>query len=191
MQYLFDIKPFTKTNNQDYLLIIPPGHDIASKIMYFKLKVWEMIGDYPSLYSTAHISINHDNDIRASVFEEKLSYYKRKIAHINAFEVKVYGFGHFRHGNTYTIYAKAEISGAVKETLFKLNRTFSKGVDKTPHIAIAKTISKDKFDIVWPYFKDLEFEYSFYADKINVLETPTRKFHNFRMQLKTELTLQP
>ncbi|MVN20713.1 2'-5' RNA ligase family protein [Mucilaginibacter arboris] len=188
-QYLFDIEPYTKINKRDYLLIIPPDRDVVSKIMYFKLKAWEMIGAYPSLHSTAHITINHDYNIYASVFEEKLTYYRRKVSFINTFEVKISGFDKFQHGDTYTIYAKVEVSAAIKETLSKFNKTFSKGVVKTPHITIAKTITKEKFEILWKYFEHLNFEYSFYPDKIRVLETPTRRFFNQPMKMKTELKL--
>ena len=189
MQYLFDIEPFTKVDKCDYLLIIPPEQNLATKIMYFKLKAWELIGAYTSLHSAAHITINHDFDIKASIFEEKLIYYKQKVGYIKAFEVKVCGFGQFRHRNTYTIYAKVEISNSVKDTLLKFKHTFSKNVVTTPHITIARNITKEKFDILWPHFENTKFECSFYADKISVLETPTRKFHNLPMRLKTEIKL--
>ena len=189
MQYLFNIEPFKKIDKRDYLLIIPPNDDIISKITYFKLKAWEMIGDYPSLHSTANITINHDFNIHASVFEEKLTYYRRKVSFINAFEVKVSGFDKFKHGDTYTIYAKVEVGLVLKETLAKFNQTFSKGVVKIPHITIAKALSEEKFEILWKYFEHLNFEYSFYADKIKVLETPTRRFFNQPMKMKTELKL--
>ncbi|WP_299290298.1 hypothetical protein [uncultured Mucilaginibacter sp.] len=58
-----------------------------------------------------------------------------------------------------------------------------------PHITIAKNISKEKADWLWQYFAGLKFEYSFYADKISVLETPTRKFFNLPMRVKAEIGL--
>jgi 2'-5' RNA ligase len=190
MQHLFNIEPFTKINKRDYLIVIPPVDDISMKIMYYKLKAWELIGDYPSLHSKAHITVNHDPNIQSLVFEEKLTYYRRKLPNINSFEMKVCGFDKFRHNaNSYTIYAKIEISKIVEEALSALNRTFSKGVVKTPHITIARTVSKKKADILWRYFAELKFERSFYADKINVLETPTRKHYNLPMRLKTQIKL--
>lgn len=190
MENLFNVEPFTKVNRRDYLIIIPSEHQVVKKIMYYKLKAWELIGEYPSLHGTAHITVNHDPNIPALVFEEKLTYYKRILPTIHAFEVKVCGFGNFKHhANSYTIFARIELSAAIKETLSNFNRTFSGGVVKTPHITIAKTITKEKFAVLWSYFKDLKFEYSFYADKIKVLETPTRKFHNLPMRFKAEIGL--
>lgn len=190
MQYLFNIEPFTKINKRDYLIVISPVDAVSTKIMYYKLKAWELIGDYPSLHSKAHITVNHDPNIQSLVFEEKLAYYQRKLTNINSFEMKVCGFGRFKHNaNSYTIYAKIEINRVVEETLSTLNRTFSKGMVKTPHIIIAKTISKEKADILWQYFADLKFERSFYADKIDVLETPTRKHYNLPMRLKAQIKL--
>jgi len=190
MQHLFNIEPFTKINNRDYFIVIPPVHDIGLKIMYYKLKAWELIGEYPSLHSKAYITVNHDLNIQALVFEENLTYYRQKLPCINAFEIKVCGFGKFKHHeNSYTIFAKIEINPVLQEMLLAFNRMLSKGVIKTPHITIAKTISKEKADILWQYFEGLKFEYSFYADKINVLETPTRKFFNLPMRLKAEIEL--
>lgn len=157
--------------------------------MYFKLKAWEMIGAYPSLHSDAKITINYDDDINAAVFEQKLIYYKRKVAYINAFEVKICGFDYFIHGNSYTIFAKAAMSNFVENMLMKFNKTFSKNRIKTPHITIVRNISKEKFEILWPYFNNLAFECSFYADKICVLETPSRKFYNQPMRVKTQINL--
>ena len=190
MQQLFNTEPFTKINKRDYLLIIPPVEDIALRITYLKLKAWELIGDYPSLHSIAHITVNYDPNIQDLIFEEKLTYYKRKLPCIDAFEVTVCGFGNFKHHeNSYTIFAKVELSPVMEKAFSNLNRTFSKGVVKTPHITIAKTISKEKFDILWKHFENLQFECSFYADKIKVLETPTRKFHSLPMRFKTEIGL--
>ena len=191
MQHLFNIEPFTKINQRDYLMVIPPEHNMGLKMMYYKLKAWELIGNYPSLHSKAYVTVNHDTNIQALVFEEKLVYYKRKLHCINAFEIKVCGFGKFKHQeNSYTIFAKVEIDPVIQETLSVLNRTFSKSTAKMPpHMAIAKNISKEKADKLWQYFAGQEFEYSFYAHKINVLETPTRKFFNLPMRVKAEIGL--
>lgn len=190
MQHLFNIEPFTKTNKRDYLIVISPAEEISLKIMYFKLKAWELIGDYSSLHNKADITVNDDPNIQAFIFEEKLAYYKQRLAAVDAFEVKVSGFGNFKHHkNSYTIFANIKLNTNIRSTLSTLNRTFSKGVVKTPHITIAKSITEEKFNILWPYFKNLKFEHSFYADKINVLEMPTRRLHNRPMRLKAQIGL--
>lgn len=45
------------------------------------------------------------------------------------------------------------------------------------------------YGILCSYFEKLNFECSFYADKINVLETPTRKFNNLPMRQKANIGL--
>ncbi len=190
MKQLFNTEPFTKISKRDYLLIIPLAEDIVSKFIYFKLKAWELIGDFPSLHSKAHITINHDHNIQSFIFEEKLAYYQRKLPLINAFEIRVCGFDFFKHSqNSYTVYAKVNVDTTMKTTLHRFTRTFSKGTIQTPHITIAKEISKEKYEILWQYFKNLKYDSFFYADKITILETPTRKFYNLPMRLKTEIGL--
>lgn len=190
MIQLFNTQPFVKITKKDYLLIIPLDEKIVSKFIFLKLKAWELIGDYSSLHSKAHITVNHDANIHSYIFEEKLTYYHRKLSIVNGFKVNVLGFGFFRHNaNSYSIYAKVNLDNTMKNRLQNFNRTFSKGVIKTPHITIAKTISKSKYEKLWSYFEHLKFECCFYADKITVLETPTRKFNNLPMRQKADIEL--
>lgn len=190
MKQLFNTLPFTKITKKDYLLIVPLAERIVSKFIFLKLKAWELIGEYPSLHSKAHITVNHDPNIEAFIFEEKLAYYQCKLSFVNAFEIAISGFDYFKHhANSYTIYAKVKIDATMKSRLSNFHRMFPKGTVRTPHVTIAKTISKKKYDILWAYFEKLNFECSFYADKITVLETPTRKFNNLPMRQKADIGL--
>lgn len=190
MIQLFNTQPFTKITKKDYSLIIPLDENIVSKFIFLKLKAWEMIGDYPSLHSKAHITVNNDPNLHSYIFEEKLTYYQRKLSFVSAFKVIVSGFGFFKHNaNSYTIYAEVKLDNTMKNRLQNFDRTFSKGVVKTPHITIAKTVSKSKYEKLWSYFEHLQFECSFYADKITVLETPTRKFNSLPMRQKADIGL--
>ncbi|RYY06398.1 MAG: hypothetical protein EOP43_06485 [Sphingobacteriaceae bacterium] len=190
MIQLFNTQPFIKITKKDYLLVIPLDEKIVSKFIFLKLKAWELIGDYPSLHSKAHITVNHDPNIEGYIFEKKLIYYQRKLSFVNDFKVNVSGFGFFRHNaNSYTIYAKVKPDNVLKNRLHNFDRTFSKGVVKTPHITIAKTVSKPKYEKLWSYFEHFKLECSFYADKITVLETPTRKFNSLPMRQKVDIRL--
>lgn len=190
MIQLFNIQPFTKITKRDYLLVIPLDERIIAKFIFFKLKAWELIGEYPSLHSKAHITVNHDSNIHSYIFEEKLTYYQRKLAFVNGFKINVSGFNFFKHNaNSYTVYAEVKLDNTMKSRLQNFDRTFSKGAVKTPHITIARCVSKSRYEKLWSYFEHLKFECSFYADKISVLETPTRKFSNLPMRQKADIRL--
>jgi hypothetical protein len=44
-------------SSDEYLLVINPDANIATDIRFFKNKVWELTGDFPSHYSQPHITI--------------------------------------------------------------------------------------------------------------------------------------
>ena len=148
-----------------------------------------MIGQYPSLHASSDITIDNDYNVNSAVFEEKLSYYRKKTAFISAFKGMINGFNYIQQGQTYTIFAQVEINQKIKHTFFAFRKRSLKKDIEQPHITIVKSVPKAKFDILWPYFKSMEFKCSFYADKIRVLETLSRAAYALPMRVKTELCL--
>jgi 2'-5' RNA ligase len=184
---LFDTKQFIKLDGKDYLLVITPSEEVILKVIYYKSEVKKRIGFFPSFNSTAHITVNHYFNRNALSFEENINYYDKKLQCEKPIEVKVCGFGYFKHGDTYTIYAKIELNPEVNATFSRFRKILGPHVPNTPHITIARGLSLKNRDLLWEYFEHEKFECSFYATKIVVLETPTRRFFNEPMRLKTEL----
>ncbi|MGI4728606.1 MAG: 2'-5' RNA ligase family protein [Janthinobacterium lividum] len=186
---IFNPVPFTKINSQNYLLVITPSEEITASICAFKDKAKELIGYFHSFNSKAQITVNHYYDKKALFMEEKLTYYDQKLQQEKPVQLKVCGFDYFEHQNTYTIYAKVDLNIEAEATFARFKKVLGSGVPNAPHITIARSLSEESFEKLWTYFEHLPFECFFYADKIVVLKTPTRRFHNALMEIETELRL--
>lgn len=176
----------TKINSQDYLLVIEPSEEVISAVKQFKAKALDLIGPFHSFKSKAHITVNHYYDYKALFFDERITVYRNMVGRINSFNIKVCGFGYFEHQDTYTIYANVELNPDIKTAFLKLRKIFGSDVRNTPHITIARNLSAAQYKILWDYFKNLQFECSFYTEEIVVLTAPTIIAHNFSMEIKTE-----
>ena len=186
---IFEQNGVDKPVIQDYLLVITPSQEVVNKVRTFKDIAKNVVGYYHSFNSKAHITVNHYYDRNALFFNERAPIYRSMAGRINAFEIEICGCDYFQHQDTYTIYAKVELSQNITTTFFMFKKVFGSDVPQTPHITIARSLSKTQFNLLWDYFKNQKFEYSFYADKIVVLKTPTRRLFNLPMEVETEFKL--
>ncbi|MEX8546532.1 MAG: 2'-5' RNA ligase family protein [Mucilaginibacter sp.] len=185
----FKQNPFAKLVSQDYLLVITPSEEVVSEVRRLKDFAKKLIGYYPSFNSKAHITVNHYYDGKALFFDDRMPVYRSMTNRIDAFEIKICGFDFFEHQGNYTIYAKVELSQDIKATFSRFKKVFGADVPQTPHITIARSLSYNRYKLLWYYFKKQNFECSFYADEIVVLKTPTRSLHTQPMEVETEFKL--
>jgi len=162
---------------KDYLTIISPPDHVDNKIRLFKRTCGNKIGKFPSMYAKAHISIDFIRDsidqqskkpLILKPFYELLDF---KIRTIPAHELRINGFNFFCHGpNFRTIYAALELDeetenwfNTVKQAL-RINRKLK------PHITVTRKIPTEFFNILWPYFQNTEYNDSFEANSLIILE---------------------
>ena len=162
--------------SKDYLIVVSPPDRIKEQIAKFKKSCAKYIGKFKGLYSEAHISLNLLGEEIVSAnqdyfkFERYLDSIKNDLAKINSIELNITGFNFFNHGSkSKTIYASLDLPD---ETMNWFNILKVKAKNKksiTPHITIAKNISIEAFNILWPFFEKIEYKESFIADKLTVL----------------------
>jgi len=161
---------------KDFLLIIAPPDRVLNQIKLLKKACAKHIGMFESMHSKGHISIGlYGDEIqtpRQKVFiiERFLNFVERDISQVEPIELKIKGFGYFKHGkDSRTIYAAIELN---EETMawFDHLKTILKIKGKiTPHITIAKSITADLFAKLWPYFEKIDLNYSFIPEYITIL----------------------
>jgi 2'-5' RNA ligase len=173
----------------EYLLVIKPDNAIVSHVSDYKDIATKLIGPYPSFNSKAHITINHYFKGNAFYFNERAPIYRSMTGRIDSFEIKINGFDHFDNQGTYTIYAKVDLNEIITARFQSFKKVFGSDVPQTPHITIARGLSRYQFKTLQRYFKNQKFESSFYADEIVVLKTPLQKFHTRSMEVETEFKL--
>jgi 2''-5'' RNA ligase len=157
----------------DYLVVINPGAQIAGEVRKFKEQIAETLGIFTSRYSKAHISLFR------SVFPEKFQddfiYLLEEIAaRQSGFTVYTAKFDHFDHGAVKrTIYLNIANPRPVAELHKKILEVFDLKLNSfKPHITLARAISTDEFEKVYPQFDNQLFVRSFDCRSFSLLRKP-------------------
>jgi 2'-5' RNA ligase len=159
----------------DYLVVINPGTQISAEVRRFKEQIAETLGIFTSRYSRAHISLFR------SVFPEKFQddciYWLNEMAAKQAgFTIYTSKFDHFNHGDVKrTIYLNVANPKPVIELQKTMLQLFGlKPKDFKPHITLARAISRDEFEKVYPQFDNQLFVRSFTCNSFSLLRRPAQ-----------------
>jgi 2'-5' RNA ligase len=153
--------------------------------------------------SRAHISFRKFIDEEepggqiSDIMCECLELIKKGIGRLPSFNLFIDGFGFFNHGQKFkTIYAAIELDIRTKAWLNAIKEQLLIDGDITPHITIARKIPVESFNILWPYFQQLEFKASFKPDCLTVLRrevgkpyVPYKKFAEFEFNPCTTIMM--
>ncbi|MEN0055632.1 MAG: hypothetical protein AAGC65_18285 [Mucilaginibacter sp.] len=162
---------------KDYLTIISPPERVNDKIRLFKRACGNSIGKFPGMYAKAHISFDIIRDsidkhsktpLTLKPFYELVDF---KIRTIPAHELKINGFDFFCHGpNFRTIYAALEMNEDTENWFRTVKQALRINRKLKPHITITRKISTEFFNVLWPYFQNTEYQDSFEAESLLILE---------------------
>lgn len=165
-----------------HLLSLPLIND--NKIQRYKRACQKHIGVFPSMSARAHISLSNVRDIvdEYTGIPQILNSYHQTYTKIFQWvpppTICLNGFDFFMHGSNYrTIYAKIVMTGEIGywfnyvKPIFLLNNNFN------PHVTIARNITTEAFNKLWPYFSQLDFTDTFKIDSLTVLAKDVDKKH--------------
>ncbi|MDN5289368.1 MAG: 2-5 ligase [Mucilaginibacter sp.] len=162
---------------KDYLTIISAPEHVDKKINLFKRSCGKHIGKFPGMYAKAHISFDIIRDRIDQVTKKPLTlrpFYElidMKIRTIPARELKITGFDFFVHGpNFRTIYAALELDAETENWFHSIKQTLRINKKLRPHITITRKIPTESFNTLWPYFQKMEYQDSFEAEHLTILE---------------------
>jgi 2'-5' RNA ligase len=155
-----------------YFLIIAPPQEIKSKVKSLKYKLHKAVGlsDY-NLHSVPHISLMSFHTMRP--VNERFFYALQQLfSKNNAFEVDLNGFEYFEHGSeSNTIYVKIENSYQIIKVYHELHRLLGLSVREfVPHLTIARTMSRNRFDKSYEMIKQHSFSEKFTCNQVTILE---------------------
>jgi hypothetical protein len=163
-----------------HLLSLPSAND--QKIQKFKQACTKHIGNFPSMNARAHISFKKwtDDVDRLSgtplLLNKFHDIFERVFGNVPPPIIKLKGFGYFEHGpNQRTIYARIVMTEETKYWFDYVKQVFLIKGEFNPHVTIARKISTESFNKLWPYFKDFNFEDSFQIDFLTVLSKEAGK----------------
>lgn len=161
-------------NYADFLILLSPSDKVKVQVRNHKLHAVEVIGNYESMHSIAHISIKKMHRQKSFLTEPVIRSLTPKLATIPSISLCIDGFDYFNHGEDYkTIYAKIHSTPEVTQWFKTLKKHLNIKEFMVPHITIARNIPVADFNQLWPYFKDMNWSESFTVNELTVLQKET------------------
>ncbi len=163
-------------NYKDYLVIISLPAAVNNQVSKFKKSCAKHVGIFESMHTKGHISFGLFGEEIESPRQSKFKLERffelvaADIYNIEPIEININGFHFFDNGKNYkTIYAVVDLH---PKTIAWFNLIKDKLKIKgqiTPHITIAKRVSIDAFNKLWPFFEAANFSGSFVPDELTIL----------------------
>ena len=161
-------------NYADFMILLSPSDKVKELVREHKLYAAEVIGNYESINSIAHISIKKMPRQKSFLTEPALLALNPKLATISPVTLSIDGFDYFNHGEDFkTIYAKIRSTPEVSAWFKNLKRHLSIKEFMVPHITIARNIPVGDFNELWPHFKAIKWAENFTVTELTVLQKET------------------
>jgi len=155
----------------DFFMLLSPSEQVKAVVREHKNYAADVIGTYESEYSTAHISVNMMQRQKTFLTEPGIREFRKRLCLIPAITLTVNGFDYFIHGKDYrTIYARIVNSPETSHWFKMLKHHLKIKEFNVPHITICRNIPVADFDLLWPYFKLLEWQETFTVNSLTVLQ---------------------
>lgn len=179
----------------DYLLVLSPPRNFEKFVSSEKRFAKRIIGRFDSMGSIGHITITNFFNKNDYQIEPQFNSLQRKISTLPRLNLRINGYDYFESTGGKTIYIKP-IVGKFEQEWFNQISDHVKRSEIVPHITIAKGISDEQFDKLWPIFKDKECSDSFFVDYLTILKRNTYGPDNYyiifkKLKFKNERLLAP
>jgi len=156
---------------EDYLMLLSPPEAVKHEISRYKKASAKLIGNYKSMDSPAHISVQHLERQRPFMAETNVSKLESSLNELPPILLHIDGFKYFTHlHGKMTIYAHIRVTPAVDEwfTLLKKKLHIKKTI--VPHITITRDIPERDFNLLWPHFRHKKLIEPFWVNELKMLK---------------------
>jgi hypothetical protein len=161
-------------NYADFMILLSPSEKVKAMVHDHKLHAAQIIGDYESMHSIAHISIKKMHRQKSFLTTPLILGLNTKLAVIPPVTLTIDGFDYFNHGEDFkTIYAKIHTTTEITQWFKTLKKHLNIKEFMVPHITIARNIRVSDFNKLWPHFKAIKWNESFTVNELVVLEKET------------------
>lgn len=161
-------------NYADFFILLSPSAQVKALVRDHKLYAAEIIGNYESKHSIAHISIKKMHRQKSFLTTPLILGLNTKLATIPPVTLTIDGFDYFNHGEDFkTIYAKIRSTPEITQWFKILKKHLNMKEFLVPHITITRNIPVSDFNLLWPHFKSIKWSESFTVNELLVLEKET------------------
>lgn len=167
----------TQESNQlntvyQYFFVINLPPTLSQSIKQLKLRLNKLIGlsDY-NVFATPNITLMSFHTMRP-VNQNFITAVQQLLDRNSNFEIQIDGFAHFEHGNvSNTLYAHVHKTDSLNQLYHDLHQLLGLKVRTfIPHLTIARTIPRHKFDKIASLFKNRSIKDQFNCYQISVLQ---------------------
>ena len=161
-------------NYADFMILLSPPDKVKTLVRDHKLHAAQIIGNYESMHSIAHISIKKMHRQKSFLTTPLILGLNTKLTAIPPVTLAIDGFDYFNHGEDYkTIYAKIHSTPEITQWFKTLKKHLNIKEFMVPHITIARNIPVSDFNKLWPYFKAIKWSDNFTVNELTVLQKET------------------
>lgn len=162
------------TGYADYLFLLAPPENIRHEVARYKKASVKYIGDFGSMNSPAHITINQLERQKPFLMDTAFERIQSTLQAMPPVLLHMDGFKHFEHLHSkMTIYAYIRSTPAMEEwfALLRKNLNIKKAV--LPHITVVRNVPGVDFNKLWPNFKHKKLLEPFWIYEMKVLQRET------------------
>lgn len=166
----------------EYLMLIPPSDSVSGKVTEIKIIFSDVHGCKNAAKLTPHLTMI--NFLQRETMEFRIiNCFEKFTQHIEPFLIALDGFGEFPHHTIYVNLSTTEpVVNLVKDMRSKFQRILkiSDSLKPTfvtkPHLTIARGMTEEQHQTVWPIYKKEEFTESFMADQMVLIKRAVDPF---------------
>ncbi|RWY50261.1 2'-5' RNA ligase family protein [Mucilaginibacter gilvus] len=159
------------TGYADYLFLLTPPETIRHEVARYKKASVKYIGDFGSMNSPAHITINQLERQKPYMIDTAFERMESTLQAMPPVLLHMDGFKHFEHLHSKnTIYAYVRSTPAMENwfSLLRKNLNVKKAV--LPHITVVRNIPEADFNKLWPNFKHKKLQEPFWISELKILQ---------------------
>ncbi len=159
---------------EDYLMLLSPPETVKHEIARYKKASARLIGNFKSMDSPAHISVQHLERQKPFMADKNLELMEQALNTMPPVLLHMDGFAHFTHlHNRMTIYATIRTTPATDEWFNTLKKKLRIKKNIIPHITVVRDIPEKDFDTLWPHFRHKKLVEPFWVKELTILKRDT------------------
>lgn len=168
LAFLADLETIYMSNSYRCQFMLETSTSIGTDVRYLKNITKELIGDFPSFTSKAHITIMKEQDLTIELLDYFLKKLDRSINQMESVNIDLDGFGVFDRCDTCTLYLKIKPFYLTENWFDHLSDLLPYPINKH-HITIARGLTKTQLATLTAHFRNITYTNSFTPVGITVL----------------------
>lgn len=163
-----DLETINMSKSYKCQFMLETSTSIETDVRYFKNISKDLIGDFPSFTSKAHITVMKEQDLTIELLDYYLNKLDRLMNRMESVNIDLDGFGIFDRYDTCTLYLKIKPFYLTKNWFDHLSCLLPHPINEH-HITIARGLSKIQLATLTAHFRNVDYKNSFTPIGITVL----------------------